>query len=404
MQTNQRFSALYVRDFRLFWLGQVISLSGTWMQSLAQSWLVYSLTKSPLYLGIVASVSSLPILFFTLVGGMVADRYPKRNILVLTQALSALPALVLGILTETKTVTVVHVGILAAFLGTVNAFDVPARQAFLAEVVDKSAITNAIALNSAAFNGARIIGPVIAGIVISSMGIPACFYLNAISFVAVIFALWKIEARGTLSTKQKDFFREIADGWNFVTGEKPVLYIILLVSLFSLFGLPFYTLLPVLAGGILNMGAKGLSFLVASAGAGSLLGALMLAFRGNVEREDIFIPFSAITFSTAVLALSFSCANFYMSMAFIFAAGWGIVSNLATCNSYIQKRVPDALRGRVMSLYILVFLGFAPLGNSLIGFAAETAGTIASLKAFAIVCIIGSIIFFNLFRKELKAR
>ncbi len=401
MQVSQRFSALYARDFRLFWFGQLISLSGTWMQSVAQSWLVYSLTKSPLYLGIIASVSSLPILLFTLFGGMVADRYPKRNILILTQALSAIPAVVLGILTETKTVTVVHVGVMAAFLGTVNAFDVPARQAFLAEVVDKSSITNAIALNSAAFNGARIIGPVIAGLVISMLGMPACFYLNAISFIAVIFALSKMEARGTMRAQRGNFFDEIAGGWQFIVRDKAVFNIILLISVFSLFGIPFYTLLPVLAGEIFNVGAKGLSFLVASAGAGSLLGALMIAFKGKIEREDIFIPFAALIFSTAVLALSFS-KSFYLSLLFIFAAGWGIVSYLATCNSYIQNRVPDTLRGRVMSLYILVFLGFAPLGNSLIGFAAEKIGTIASLKSFAIVCIIGSIIFFKQFRKGLR--
>ncbi len=369
------------------------------MQSVAQSWLVYSLTKSPLYLGIIASVASLPILLFTLVGGMAADRYPKRNILILTQVLSVVPALVLGILTETKTVTVVHVGILAAFLGTVNAFDVPARQAFLAEVVDKSSITNAIALNSAAFNGARIIGPVIAGLVISSLGMPACFYLNAASFIAVIFALSRMKARGTMSTHSGSFFKEIAGGWHFVVREKPVFYIMMLISILSLFGIPFYTLLPVLAGGIFNVGAKGFSFLVASAGAGSLLGAVMIAFRGKVEREDIFIPSAALIFSSAVLFLSFS-TNFYISLICIFAAGWGIVSYLATANSYIQRRVPDELRGRVMSLYILVFLGFAPLGNSFIGFAAETVGTITALKSFALVCIIGSIMFFRQFRKE----
>ncbi|HXW68993.1 MAG TPA: MFS transporter [Dissulfurispiraceae bacterium] len=399
MQTEQRFSALYSRDFRLFWFGQVISLSGTWMQSVAQSWLVYSLTKSPLYLGIIASVASFPILCLTLIGGMVADRYPKRSILILTQALSAMPALILGVLTYTDTVTVLHVGILAAFLGTVNAFDIPARQAFLAEVVEKSAITNAIALNSAAFNGARIIGPVIAGIVISSLGIPACFFLNAISFIAVIFALLRIAARGTIATHRASFFKEIAGGRHFVVTTKPILYIMTLISLFSLFGIPYMTLLPVLAGEVFNAGARGLSLLVASAGAGSLLAAVFIAFKGKIEREDIFIPISGLIFSAAILALSFS-RNFYISLLSIFAAGWGIVGYLAACNSYIQNRVPDALRGRVMSLYTLVFLGFAPLGNLFIGFTAEAAGSIASLKIFALVCILGSIIFFRQFRRK----
>ncbi|MGD0281331.1 MAG: MFS transporter [Dissulfurispiraceae bacterium] len=399
MQIDQRFSALRVRDFRLFWFGQFISLSGTWMQSVAQSWLVYSLTKSPLYLGIIASAASLPILLFTLIGGMVADRYPKRNILILTQTLSVIPALLLGILTETKTVTVVHVGILAAFLGVVNAFDIPARQAFLAEVVHKTAITNAIGLNSAAFNGARIIGPVIAGIVIASFGIPVCFYLNALSFVAVIFALSQIEARGTMKIQSGNFIKEIAGGWQFVVREKQVLYIMLLISVLSLFGIPYMTLLPVLAGEIFNTGAKGLSFLIASAGVGSLLAAIMIAFKGRIEKENIIIPLSALIFSSSLLALSFSM-NFYISLLFIFFAGWGIVSYMATCNSFIQIMVPDELRGRVMSLYALFFLGFAPLGNSIIGFAAETAGTIVTLKCFAMICIIGSIIFFWQFRKE----
>ncbi|HMK43829.1 MAG TPA: MFS transporter, partial [Dissulfurispiraceae bacterium] len=187
MQNAIRFPALRHQDFRFFWIGQLISLSGTWMHSVAQSWLVYSLTHSPLYLGIIASLSSLPILLFTLLGGMVADRFPKRTILMVTQFLSALPALFVAVLADLRIITVWHVGIAALMLGIVNAFDVPTRQSFLAEVVDRDSITNAVALNSAAFNGARVIGPVVAGIVIAHVGIPACFYLNALSFFAVLF-------------------------------------------------------------------------------------------------------------------------------------------------------------------------------------------------------------------------
>lgn len=397
MQNHHRFSALYVRDFRLFWFGQIISLSGTWMHSVAQSWLVYSLTKSPLYLGIIASISSLPILVLTLIGGMIADKYPKRNILIVTQALSVLPALILGILTDTNVITIWQVAIVAAFLGTVNAFDVPARQAFLAEVVNKGDITNAIALNSAAFNGARVIGPVIAGFLITNFGIPACFYLNAISFVAVIFALSKVRVKGAVKAYSKGIAEEIADGWRFVRKERPVLYIMAMISIYSLFGIPYITLLPVLAAEILNVGARGLSFLVASAGAGSLIAALIIAFKGEVKRKDLYIPLSGLVFSVAILGLSFSM-NFHLSLLLIFFAGWGIVSYLATSNSFIQNMVPDALRGRVMSLYILVFLGLAPVGNSIIGFTAEALGAITSLKIFAIICITGSIIFSKAFR------
>ncbi|MFO0752193.1 MAG: MFS transporter [Thermodesulfovibrionales bacterium] len=403
MQTPQRFSALYTRDFRLFWLGQIISLSGTWMHSVAQSWLVYSLTKSPLFLGIVASLSSLPILALTLVGGIVADKYPKRNILIVTQALSVLPALALGILTEVRMITVWQVGIIAAFLGTINAFDVPARQSFLAEVVEKADITNAIALNSAAFNGARIIGPVIAGFIIAHLGLPACFFLNAVSFVAVIFALVKIEAKGSAAMPTGGFMEGIGDGWRFVKEEKTVLSIMALVSLFSLFGIPYITLLPVLAEEILKAGAKGLSLLVASAGAGSLVAALTIAFKGEVKREGPFIALSGFVFSTAIFTLAFS-RNLSLSLFLIFFAGWGAVSCLATSNSFIQHRVPDALRGRVMSLYILVFLGFAPLGNALIGLAAEAMGTTASLKVLALLCMGGCILFYKAFRTTLRTR
>lgn len=399
MENGQRFSALYVRDFRLFWLGQIISLSGTWMHSVAQSWLVYSLTKSPLYLGIIASLSSLPILLFTLFGGMVADRYPKRNILIITQIMSIIPALTVAILADKNIITVWHVGIIATFLGTVNAFDVPARQAFLAEVVVKADITNAIALNSAAFNGARIVGPVIAGFIISSIGIPACFYINAVSFIPVIFALSKIKAKGVVKAYQSNIWKDIADGWRFIIIEKPVLYMMALIAVFSLFGIPYITLLPVLAGEILNVGAKGLSFLVASAGAGSFIAAMMIAFKGEIRRKDIYIPLSAFVFSLAILSIPFS-RSLYLSMLFMFFAGWGIVSFLATSNSFIQHAVPDSLRGRVMSLYTLVFLGFAPVGNSIIGLAAHSFGTITSLKIFAMFCIVGSIIFFKKFRSE----
>lgn len=396
---NQKFSALYVRDFRLFWLGQVISLSGTWMHSVAQSWLVYSLTRSPLYLGIIASLSSLPILLLTVFGGMVADRYPKRNILIVTQMMSIIPAIVIAILTDRNIITVWHVGITATFLGIVNAFDLPARQAFLGEVVSKGDITNAIALNSTAFNGARIIGPLIAGFVISEIGIPACFYLNALSFIPVIIALSKIEARGVIKAYKGDFWRDISDGGRFIVKERSILHLMFLISIFSLFGIPYITLLPVISQDILNAGVRGLSLLVSSAGAGSFVGALMIAFKGEIKRKDIYIPLAAFIFSFAILGIAFS-RNLYLSMFIIFFAGWGVVSFLATSNSYIQHLVTDALRGRVMSLYTLVFLGFAPIGNSIVGFSAHKIGTIISLKIFAILCIAGSFVFWRLFSRR----
>lgn len=394
---GQRFSALYVRDFRLFWIGQIISLSGTWMHSVAQSWLVYSLTKSPLYLGIIASLSSLPILFLSLFGGMVADRYPKRNILIITQMMSIIPALFIAVLTDKNLITIWHLGITATFLGVVNAFDLPARQAFLGEVVSKGDITNAIALNSTAFNGARIIGPLIAGFIISHVGIPACFYINAVSFIPVIYALSRIEAKGVIKAYKGNMWSDLADSWRFLVHEKSIFYVLFLIAIFSLFGIPYITLLPILASDILKEGVKGLSFLVASGGAGSFTGALMIALKGEIRRKDLYLLITAFVFSFSIFLIPYS-RNLYLSMIFVYFAGWGIVSFLATSNSFIQHTVTDALRGRVMSLYTLVFLGLAPIGNSVIGFSAYKIGTVLSLKLFALLCIVGCVIFWKLFK------
>jgi MFS family permease len=395
----QRFSALYNRDFRLFLTGQVISLSGTWMHSVAQGWLVYSLTKSPLYLGIVASCATLPILMFALLGGSVADRYPRRNIVIVTQTLSILPALLLGILTYCDIVEIWHVVLLAFFFGTLNAFDVPARQALIPDLVGLKNITSAIALNSAAFNGARVLGPLMAGLLIAGFSMPTCFFLNALSFVPVIIALLRIKAVKKTVSNARGFLDGIGDGWRFVLKEKRVLYIMELIAVFSLFGIPYVTMMPVIAEEVLNAGVTGLSMLISTAGVGSLLAAFFIAFRGEIGNKGFFLPMAANVFALAVMGLSFS-HSYYLSLFFVFFAGWGMVSFLAVCNSFIQHTVPDALRGRVMSLHTLVFLGFAPLGNSAIGFAAHMFGTLESLRLFAAVCIISSLVFTYLFTRH----
>jgi MFS family permease len=398
-ERTQRFSALYNRDFRLFWMGQVISLSGTWMHSVAQGWLVYSLTKSPLYLGLIASLASLPILLFTLIGGTVADKYPKRTIIIITQSLSMVPALMIGILTYLEIIQVWQVGVMAFIFGTLNAFDVPARQSYMIEVVGKGDITSAIALNSAAFNGARVLGPLMAGFLIASFSMSACFFINALSFVPVVLALCRIKTPGLSERHDKGFLKGITEGWQFVVEERKVLYILSLIAVFSLFGIPYVTMMPVIADEVLNAGVRGLSMLVAAAGSGSLIAALTIAFRGEIGNKRTFIPLAATVFSIGVMAVSFS-HNFYLSMFCIFFAGWGIVSFLAVSNSFIQVAVPDILRGRVMSLYTLVFLGFAPIGNSAIGFSAHFIGTLESLHLFAAVCIASSLVFAVLFRRH----
>ncbi len=392
MQNRHRLSSLYFRDFRIFWLMQLISLSGTWMHSAAQSWLVYLLTKSPLYLGIIATLSSLPILLFTLIGGMVADRYPKRDILIATQMLSIIPPLGIAVLIDKDIITIWHIGFFAFFIGLVNAFDVPARHAFTAELVQKADITNAIALNSVAFNGARIFGPLIAMSVISFAGLQACFYLNAISFVPVILALLTIKARGTGRLEQLGFLSDLIAGWGFIVREKAIFFIMLMIAIFSLFGIPYITLLPIVAGDILNVGAEGFSILLAFAGAGSLSAAMFIVYKEEISKKIIFLVISAIVFPTALFAVSLSI-DFYLTCSLITMVGWSITSFLAASNSFIQHTVPNSLRGRVMSFYTLVFLGFLPLGNALTGFSADMFGTMNVLRIFSLFCLVCSILF-----------
>jgi MFS family permease len=392
MATVERFSALSSGDFRLFWFGQFISLSGTWMQSVAQAWLVYSLTKSPFYLGLVAAAGSLPVLLFSLLGGIVADRIRKRNLLLITQALSIIPALSLGILTHMNLITVWQVALLATFLGTVNAFDIPARQAFIIEIVGKEYLTNAIALNSAAFNGARMIGPVIAGIAIAYLGLPACFFLNALSFLAVIVALSKMKMKGYIKASSKGFVRDFIDGIEFIKSKPEIYSIMLLIAVFSLIGIPYVTFLPVFAGEVLKAGPEGYGFLVGATGIGALSAALSIAFRGDIQQKKRFMSISALCFSCFLLVFSIS-RTFYLSITVLTFVGWGMVSFLATANSFIQHSASDSLRGRVMSVYALVFLGFAPIGNSVIGMLADSIGTTKAVTISAIICIIASALF-----------
>ncbi|MBI4685218.1 MAG: MFS transporter [Nitrospirae bacterium] len=401
MKNSDRSSALYFRDFRLFWFGQVISLSGTWMQSVAQGWLIYSLTKSPLYLGIVATASTLPILLFTLIGGVLADRFRKRNLLILTQALSIVPALMLGMLTDLNIITVYQVILLAAFLGTVNAFDIPARQSFLIEMVDKGHLLNAIALNSAAFNGARLIGPVIAGLAISYIGLPACFYLNAVSFVAVIIALSMIKARGEISVSSKGFFSDFSEGFDFIKAQREIFYIIILISTFSLFGIPFTSFMPVFAEEIFNKGAKGLGLLISATGLGAFSAALIIAIKGDIENKLRYMSVAGLCFSLSLFAVALS-KTFWLSLILLVFTGWGIVSFLATANSFIQLSTSDNLRGRIMGLYSLVFLGFTPIGNLLIGLLSDSIGTTNAIAASSIICLAGAIMFSVRYLKDNK--
>lgn len=395
------FTALRHRNFRLFLSGQAISLVGTWMQSLAQGWLVLKLTNSAFYLALVQAMSSLPILFFSLLGGVVADRVDKRRLLLVTQASSMALALALGMLVDLGTVRFWHVLIIAGLLGMVNTFDVPGRQSFIIEMVGREDLMNGIALNSAVFNGARVVGPAIAGLLISAVGIAACFYINGISYIAIIIMLgmMRLDKREE-KPKARPVLRELHEGLVYVRSTPVVLYFILMVAITSLFMIPYIALMPIFARDILHVGAKGLGIMMGFAGLGALIGALSLATYGGSGRKGV-IAFSAASVSAlALLGFSFSRTPL-LSYALLIAMGWGMITQFATVNAAIQHMVPDVLRGRVMSLYVLVLLGFVPIGNLIIGGLAHYAGTPFAVAAGAIVCLVTFAALLIFARKDL---
>ncbi len=385
------FSALTYRNFRLFWLGQVISLSGTWMHSAGQGWLVLKLTDSPFYLGLVGSAMSMPILLFTLAGGVAADRFNKRRILLATQTIFLFLAFSLALLVSTDIVTVGHVLAIAFFIGSVSAFDIPAKQSFLIEMVGKENLMNAIALNSAAFNAARVIGPTIAGFVIGHIGIAACFYINALSFLAVITGLLKMrfDPEDIKKPKKSGIREELKEGLKYILSEPKIYTLIVSVGIISFFGFPYITFLPVYARDILKTGPAGLGVLMGVTGAGAFTGAIGLAIRGDFKRKGIYLTVSGIIFSAALLIFSLS-TTVWLSYSMLFIVGWGALSQIATSNSLIQIAVPDRLRGRVMSSFTMVFLGMATLGNLVIGGLALYVDIQAALGIGAKFCLLGT--------------
>lgn len=386
-------SALRIRDFRLFWISQIISLSGTWMQHVAVGWLVYDLTGSPFYLGVAMTLLSAPIMLFTLLGGIIADRYSKRNIIIATQVLSIIPAFFFGLLTDLDIIGLRHIFFLVFLVGTMNAFDIPARQSFFVEMVGKGNLLNAIALNSAAFNAARIVGPFFAGIIIAKINLQTCFYLNAISFVPALIALFYIKDRGVGRVSgHGSVLKELSEGLSFVRGHRRILFMFVTIAVLSLFGVPYGSFLPVIAEDVLMTGAEGLGRLASASGAGAFIAALVIALKGGVKNRFSYMAFAVTSASSAIFIMTFSRAE-PLSLALLFVTGFGIVSFLANANNFIQQTVPDDIRGRVMSAYILVFLGMSPAGNIVIGTVADWTGTMDALRIASGVCI-GISIFF----------
>lgn len=390
MNSYQSFAALAHRNFRIFWVAQIVSLTGTWMHHAAQNWLVYKLTDSPFYLGLAGMAASLPILLFTLAGGVIADRHPKRKIILATQMIAMLLALSLAVMVATGIVTVWHVLVLAFCMGTVHSFEIPARQSFVIEMVGRKDLLNAIALNSSAFHGARMVGPAIAGIIMGNLGLAACFFINSLSFLATIIGLLKMRfgPEDMKTEPKRGMIREFREGLSYIYHHSEVYTLLLAVGIISFFGFPYITFLPVYARDILQTGAAGLGILMGFAGAGAFTGAVSLAIRGDTGRKGIVMAVSGTGFSVALLIFSLS-ETAWLSYTMLFLVGLGAINKIATANNLLQLSVPDGLRGRVMSSFATMFLGMAPLGNFTLGSLAYYIGTRNALAAGAALCLCG---------------
>ncbi len=385
--------ALRYRNYRLFFGGQLISLIGTWMQTVAQSWLVYRLTGSSLLLGVVGFASQIPVFLLGPLGGLAADRYNRRTIVVATQTSSMSLALILSAITLLGRIQVWEIMVLAALLGVVNAFDVPARQAFVVEMVEGSDLINAIALNSSMVNGARILGPAIAGVIVAAIGEGWCFFANGISYIAVIAGLLmmivKPRERGQHAGSG---FESIKEGFQFVAHTGPILALLLLLGLVSLTGMPYTVLMPIFAGSILHSGPRGLGWLMGASGVGALAGTLALAARRGIRGLGRWIAYAAAGFGASMIVFSFS-RSFLLSVALLAPVGFAMMLEMAASNTLLQTMVPDDLRGRVMSFYSMMLLGMAPFGSLIAGAVANRLGAPLTVTFGGLACLGGALIF-----------
>jgi MFS family permease len=385
--------ALKHRNFQLFFSGQLISLIGTWMQSVAQAWLVYRLTGSSLLLGAAGFSSQIPVFLVAPIGGIVADRYNRRRVVIATQTASMILAGILAALTLTGAVQVWEIFVLAALLGVVNAFDIPGRQAFLVDMVGKEDLMNAIALNSSMFNGARIIGPAIAGILVARIGEGWCFFGNAVSYIAVIagLLLMRIEGRGYTAPAASPW-EHIVEGFRFVRQTTPIRAILLLLGLVSLVAMPYTVLMPVFADKVLHGGARGLGILMGATGVGALLGALTLATRTGVFGLGRWVAFSCGGFGVSLILFAWS-RYFWLSTALLLPVGFCMMLQMSSSNTLIQSMVPDRLRGRVMAVYSMMFMGMAPFGALFGGALADRIGAPVTVSLGAVACVGGAALF-----------
>jgi len=389
--------ALAHRNFRLFFIGQGISLVGTWMQNVGEGWLILTLTNSPFYVGLTSALSSLGVLLFSLYAGVIADRVDKRRVIVFMQVAFMLEAFTVAILVATHVVAVWQVLLLATLLGLASAFDIPMRQSFVVEMVGKEDLMNAIALNSSLFNGARVIGPAIAGLLIGALGIAWCYFLNGLSYVAVIAGLLLMRlppvTRPPKTTSTWGGFREVLA---FLRNDRRLRALMILTAILSVFGFPYISMMPVFARDVLHRGAAGYGALTSSIGVGAVIGALGIALASARIRKRGRLMLVGGTALGVLLILFSASRSLGVSMALLALAGCAMIVNNSLANTLLQTGAPDHLRGRIMGFYSFVFVGMAPFGAFLFGLAAEHIGaptTIAIGGAIVVVAVtIGGIV------------
>jgi len=362
------------------------------MQSVAQAWLVYSMTKSALLLGTVGFASQIPVFLVAPFGGITADRVNRQRLVIATQTCSMILAGILAWLTLSGRVHVWHIFLLAGLLGVVNAFDIPGRQAFLIDMVGKEDLMNAIALNSSMFNGARVIGPAVAGILVARIGEGWCFAANSVSYIAVLIGLLLMKVRSVPRTSNRSPMEDIIEGFRWVNRTKIIRSLLFLIGLVSLVGMPYTVLMPVFADKILHGGARGLGILMGATGVGALFGALTLAAKTGIKGLGRWVTITCATLGISLFLFSFS-TSFWLSAALLLPCGYSMMLQMACSNTLIQTIVPDHLRGRVMSLYSMMFMGMAPFGAFFGGALANRIGAPMTVAVGGIACVLGAIWF-----------
>jgi MFS family permease len=388
---TQTFRALRNLNYRLFWCGQIVSMVGTWMQRIAQAWLVLKLTNSPFALGIVTTCQMAPVLFFALFGGVIADRVPKRRLMLITQTTMLVQAAIMALITATGHVQLIHIYILAAILGTANAVDNPAQQAFVKELVGPADVPNAVALNSMIMNVSRLAGPALGGITIALVGVAGCFALNAVSFLAVIAGLLLMRPERFYDASRPprgNVFAQIGEGLRYSLRTPDIAVVLLLIGVIGTFGYNFNLILPLIANYVLHTGPVGFGTLSSALAIGSLGAGVGLAYSGRVSERTLFT--GAAGFSALLLCLSLS-TRWLTTIAALVTLGVFSIVFTATANSRLQLVTPSHLRGRVMSLYTLLFMGCAPIGSLTVGAMAEHQGVRVAIAEMAAISATGTV-------------